>query len=227
MLTLGVDTSGPWCAVALLQGSQVLAHVTAPMKKGQAEHLMPLMQSVLTEQGLDFGDLDRIGVCTGPGNFTGVRIAVSAVRGLSMAAGVPAVGVSTFEIMRGPASAKDMEPAMVSVPAPRDALYLQGFAGGQASGPAQMVRLWQDAISPLQSATCVIGAEAHDVAYALNGAKAGPWRAHPAEIVDPSLTVAHIAQTKPVADQPARPKPFYVRAADAAPSSDTPPHILP
>ena len=44
-------------------------------------------------------DLDGIGVCTGPGNFTGLRVAVAAARGLALALGVPAVGVSRLEAL--------------------------------------------------------------------------------------------------------------------------------
>jgi tRNA threonylcarbamoyl adenosine modification protein YeaZ len=54
---------------------------------------------MLAEAGAGWRDLGGIGVVTGPGNFTGVRLAVAAARGLALALGVPAVGVSTFEAL--------------------------------------------------------------------------------------------------------------------------------
>ena len=54
------------------------------MEKGQAERLMPMLAEMLAEAGVGFGDLARIGVGTGPGNFTGVRISVAAARGLAL-----------------------------------------------------------------------------------------------------------------------------------------------
>ena len=66
-----------------------------------------MLEEVLAAGGVGWDALDAIAVCTGPGNFTGVRIAVAAARGLALALGVPAVGVTRFEALaegrRGPA----------------------------------------------------------------------------------------------------------------------------
>lgn len=69
------------------------------MAKGQAERLMPMLEEMLSEAGLAWGDLGLIGVGVGPGNFTGTRIAVAAARGLALGLGVPAVGVSGFDVV--------------------------------------------------------------------------------------------------------------------------------
>ena len=76
------------CAAVLISGDHVLAQRHEPMEKGQAERLMPMLAEMLAEAGLGFGDLARIGVGTGPGNFTGVRISVAAERGLALGLGV-------------------------------------------------------------------------------------------------------------------------------------------
>lgn len=96
-IALGFDTSAAHCAAALLQGDAVLGHVTEEMTKGQAERLFPLLEGLLSDTGLVWRDLDVIGVGTGPGNFTGIRIAVSAARGLALSLGIPAVGVTATE----------------------------------------------------------------------------------------------------------------------------------
>ena len=67
------------------------------MAKGQAEALMSFLNKLLAVSSLNWSDLSKIGVCTGPGNFTGIRISVSAARGLALGLEIPAVGVTSFE----------------------------------------------------------------------------------------------------------------------------------
>ena len=125
MLVLGFDTSAAHCAAALLSGERVLAVQAEEMGRGQAERLMPLLQEVLAEAGVDWADLDRIGVGIGPGNFTGVRISVAAARGLALALGIPAVGVSGFDVISlGQAGAH-----LPALPAPRDQLHVRPPGG--------------------------------------------------------------------------------------------------
>ncbi|MFB2595614.1 tRNA (adenosine(37)-N6)-threonylcarbamoyltransferase complex dimerization subunit type 1 TsaB [Paracoccus sp. p4-l81] len=120
---LAFDTSAAHCAAALLRGGAIVASVVEAMDKGQAERLMPLLQSLLAGAGIGWGDLDGIGVGVGPGNFTGVRISVAAARGIALAAGIPAVGVTTLE-----AAALDApRPVTVALDARRGAVYAQGF----------------------------------------------------------------------------------------------------
>ncbi|HKL06468.1 MAG TPA: tRNA (adenosine(37)-N6)-threonylcarbamoyltransferase complex dimerization subunit type 1 TsaB, partial [Roseovarius sp.] len=120
-LVLGFDTSAAHCAAALLCGEQVLAVRAAEMGRGQAEHLMPLLQDILAEAGVTWADLDRIGVGVGPGNFTGIRISVSAARGLALALNIPALGVSGFEAV----AQANPEPHIAVLPGPRGMCYVQ------------------------------------------------------------------------------------------------------
>ncbi|WP_107498228.1 tRNA (adenosine(37)-N6)-threonylcarbamoyltransferase complex dimerization subunit type 1 TsaB [Thalassobius sp. I31.1] len=119
MLTLGFDTSAAHVAAALLSGDEVLSVRGDLMAKGQAEHLMPMMEEMLAGAGKSWQDLDRIGVGIGPGNFTGIRIAVSAARGLALSLNIPAIGVSGFEVAAFGADAHFR--ALVN--APRDQVY--------------------------------------------------------------------------------------------------------
>ncbi|MEQ9694278.1 tRNA (adenosine(37)-N6)-threonylcarbamoyltransferase complex dimerization subunit type 1 TsaB [Shimia sp. SDUM112013] len=118
-LTLAFDTSGRHCAAALLKDGVMIGGLSEDMARGQAERLMPLLQDVLSSAGYDWADLTAIGVGVGPGNFTGIRISVSAARGLALALGVPAVGVSTFEAT----SFDHPAPHVPTVAAPRDQVY--------------------------------------------------------------------------------------------------------
>ena len=130
---LAFDTSAAHCAAALLLGDRIVTRVDE-MAKGQAEHLMPMLEEVLAGEGLSWRDLDGIGVGVGPGNFTGIRIAVSAARGLALGLGKPALGVNGFEAR---AFGKSL-PFTAEIPAPRGQAYFQDFAkDGTAGVPYQ------------------------------------------------------------------------------------------
>ncbi|GAB4551160.1 MAG: tRNA (adenosine(37)-N6)-threonylcarbamoyltransferase complex dimerization subunit type 1 TsaB [Ruegeria sp.] len=118
---LAFDTSAAHCAAALICGPDIIASRAERMARGQAERLMPLLQDILTEAGLDWSGLDAIGVGTGPGNFTGIRISVSAARGLALGLGKPAIGVSGLEALAALAPSRHIP----AIPAPRDQVYLQ------------------------------------------------------------------------------------------------------
>ncbi|MGH1355755.1 MAG: tRNA (adenosine(37)-N6)-threonylcarbamoyltransferase complex dimerization subunit type 1 TsaB [Thalassovita sp.] len=116
---LAFDTSAAHCAAALLCGPKVLGTKAEEMGRGQAERLIPLLQELLDETGHVWADLTAIGVGIGPGNFTGIRISVSAARGLALGLGIPAIGVSSFDAIRH--NAPDVTPA---IPGPRGKAYV-------------------------------------------------------------------------------------------------------
>ncbi len=191
------------------------------MARGQAEALMPLLEQTLVIRGLDWSDLDAIAVGIGPGNFTGIRISVSAARGLALALGIPAIGVSMFEVMAYGNTSTDL---LVSLPAPRDRAYLQPFSQGRATGQAVLV----DPFAPQDGTEHVKGAR---VTGYLADMIAGQRTvlAEPTNLGNIPERIAHIAKRRLVDERetPDRPAPLYVRSADAAPPSDPPPVILP
>jgi len=120
---LAFDTASAHCAACLLVDGTPVVRVD-PMAKGQAEHLMPMLEEMLQGAGLTWQDLDAIGVGTGPGNFTGIRISVSAARGLALGLRVPAVGVTHLE-----AQVHGLpRPVTAQCAAPRGQVYVQTFA---------------------------------------------------------------------------------------------------
>jgi tRNA threonylcarbamoyladenosine biosynthesis protein TsaB len=102
------------------------------MQTGQAEALMPMLSDLLQEAGMAWSDLTLIGVGTGPGNFTGIRIAVSAARGLALGLGIPAIGVTAFDA----AGFGAPRPVTIRLPAPRGQVYVQELTETSASAPA-------------------------------------------------------------------------------------------
>src|ERR1700731_1129617 len=98
MLILAIDTALDACSAGVLdtRASKLIAQESQPMKRGHAEALMPLIARVIKQAGVAFTGLDRIAVTTGPGSFTGLRVGLSAARGIALAAGKPAVGLTTL-----------------------------------------------------------------------------------------------------------------------------------
>ncbi|MEM7241897.1 MAG: tRNA (adenosine(37)-N6)-threonylcarbamoyltransferase complex dimerization subunit type 1 TsaB [Pseudomonadota bacterium] len=133
---LAFDTSTAHCAVALLSGDDILADMRMEMDKGQAEHLLPLCEDALKRGGFGWTDLNAIAVCTGPGNFTGIRISVSTARGLSLALGIPAIGVTLFEAMAFGNQGRQT----LALPARRGHIYSQDFDGEDALSDAAMTK---------------------------------------------------------------------------------------
>jgi len=220
---LGFDTSGRHCAAAVLRDGAIRAARHEEMARGQAERLMPLLHDVMTEAGVDWSDLDGIVVGTGPGNFTGIRISVAAARGLSLGLGIPAIGISTFDLMRDPDTPGAHRSELVSLPAPRDQVYLQQFRHGQPQGPARLV---DPAALPADMRPDpdlrVRGHRAADIAAALSA------HPDPAVLTDIGPRLLRMALWH-LADggwPTARPAPRYIRPADAALASDPPPVIL-
>ena len=121
-LILAFDTSGPYCAAALLSGRRILSTKVDEMARGQAEHLFPLLEALLADKNINWQELTAIGVGVGPGNFTGIRISVAAARGLALSLGIPARGISSLEAQF------TGSPLIAQVPAPRQQSYIQMFS---------------------------------------------------------------------------------------------------
>jgi tRNA threonylcarbamoyl adenosine modification protein YeaZ len=203
---LAFDTSAAHCAAALLSDGQIIAEAFLPMDKGQSEALLPTLAATLAGAGLHWGDLTALAVGTGPGNFTGVRIAVAAARGLALGLGIPAIGVTRLEAL----AHGHARPVTVIEDARRDEVYVQTFTA-DGPGPARLMpAILQDVEGP------AIGSAALAVAP----------HAVQATLCPIAHAIAHIAACRIGQDNP-RPAPFYLRGADAAPPADPPPAILP
>jgi len=98
-MILAIDTSADQCAVALGSASRA-----ETMLRGHAERLFPIIEAAMAEARAGYNDLTRLAVCTGPGSFTGIRVSIAATRGLALALGLPAIGITRFEALALPAS---------------------------------------------------------------------------------------------------------------------------
>jgi tRNA threonylcarbamoyladenosine biosynthesis protein TsaB len=99
MLILAIDSATPVAGVALLDGDKLLSERYINYKKTHSETLMPMVNQVLQECDKNIKEVEVIAVTIGPGSFTGLRIGLAAVKGLSMANRTPVVAVSSLDVI--------------------------------------------------------------------------------------------------------------------------------
>src|SRR2546430_11003896 len=116
MRVLAIDTALGACAAAVLDArlGEILASESRPMLRGHAEAIMPLIARVMDAAFVDFALLDRIAVTVGPGSFTGLRVGIAAARGIALAAGKPAIGLSTLSALAAPHVASRSERTIIA-----------------------------------------------------------------------------------------------------------------
>ena len=201
MNLLAIDTAASLCAACVFdtEAGRELGREVLDLGKGHAEHLMEVIGAALEQAGSAYGDLDAIAVSTGPGSFTGVRVGVSAARGLALALKVPAVGVTTLEALaREARDSRPGRPVVARIEAGRGQVYLAAFSteGASTFGPAAL---------EAQAAEDFIGKAGEDAVLACG------------KTADIS-TYARIAAERLAGGEPTeRPKPLYLREADARP----------
>ena len=99
MIVLGIDTTSPYCSVAIVKDGVVLTDKILNNGNTHSEVLLPLIKSSLEETGLKASDIDLFALSSCPGSFTGVRIGASTIKGLAFGSGKHCVGVSTLEAL--------------------------------------------------------------------------------------------------------------------------------
>lgn len=136
MNILSFDTTLAACSVACVaidpdsREVDVLASMRTAMARGHAEALVPMIARTMTEAGLDFTQLDRIAVTTGPGSFTGLRVGIATARGLGLALGIPVTGVVTMDALArdfADANPDNQRPFAIFLDARRGQLYLRSY----------------------------------------------------------------------------------------------------
>ena len=97
---LNIETATKNCSVALAkEGKTVFCKEIAEEGYSHAERLHVFIEEITTESGITFKDLSAIAVSQGPGSYTGLRIGVSAAKGLCYALGIPLIAVDTLQVL--------------------------------------------------------------------------------------------------------------------------------
>jgi tRNA threonylcarbamoyladenosine biosynthesis protein TsaB len=218
MRVLAIDTALSACSAAVLDTDRaaVIATETIPMTRGHAEAVMPMVARVMNEARIDFAALDRIAVTVGPGSFTGLRVGISAARGIALAAGKPAIGLSTLAAFAAPHIAAGDRSAVVAViDARHEHVYLQVFDSGGRTVVAPRISPLHEAVRAVMSGPVrVVGSAAELIAAAWP--RSGP----PPVLVEQASApeIGWIARLGAAAiETRTPPKPLYLRAPDAQP----------
>jgi tRNA threonylcarbamoyladenosine biosynthesis protein TsaB len=99
MTVLGVDTSQPFCSIAVLEDGCLIGETRLHSPLPFSSHLLPSIESLTANLGVDIKDIGLFAVAAGPGSFTGVRIGLSSVMGLAAPDQKPVAGISTLRAM--------------------------------------------------------------------------------------------------------------------------------
>ena len=99
MKILALETSAKAVSAAVVENGKVLCSGYQDTGLTHSRTLMPIVEHILKNADLTMADMDAIAGAAGPGSFTGIRIGVSAAKGLAFAVAKPAIGVSTLAAM--------------------------------------------------------------------------------------------------------------------------------
>ena len=99
MKILGVETTSKVSSIAILENEELMGEYILNIKGKHSEKLFSGLDKILTDLKIEIRELNSIAVSIGPGSFTGIRVGISAVRGLAQGLGVPVVGVSSLDVL--------------------------------------------------------------------------------------------------------------------------------
>jgi tRNA threonylcarbamoyl adenosine modification protein YeaZ len=217
MRVLAIDTALEACSAVVLDTEHGrVASESLPMERGHAEALMPLIERVMHQADMPFSALDRVAVTTGPGSFTGLRVGIAAARGIALAAGKPAFGLTTLAAYAAPyIAADDKSSVAVAIDARHQHVYLQVFGPGGRSMSTPRIASIADAVRAAAAGPVrIVGTGASMVA------NAWPAREPPPIEVDGKRApdIVWVGRLAVAATESAsEPKPLYLRAPDAQP----------
>jgi tRNA threonylcarbamoyladenosine biosynthesis protein TsaB len=216
MLILAIDTALDACAAGILDtdAGKLIAQESQAMKRGHAEALMPLIARVMKASGTAFASLDRIAVTTGPGSFTGLRVGLSAARGIALAANKPVVGVTTLTAYAAPVVTENGEqPVISAIDARHDHVYFQVVTGNGSSLIRPRVAPIEEALGASRFGAPHLVGNAAKILSARWPADAPPPFKVDAQAAPDIAWVAWLGAAVSPNTAPARP--YYLRAPDA------------
>lgn len=216
MKVLAIDCAASLCAACVYDAAagRELGRAVLDLGKGHAEHLMAVITEALTAAETGYSGLGAIAVSVGPGSFTGLRVGVSTARGLALALKIPAIGVTTLEALAAEAAAVFPGRAVLAVlDAGREEIHaaLYDEALVLTYGPA-VTALPEATSLAMETSAVLVGTAAAQITASVGRlSDIGP-QAATADI----LTYARLAAAR---GQGERPKPLYLRGADAKPQA--------
>ena len=99
MRVIAIETATMVGSIAIIDAARVISEITLNARATHSERLMAAIDRLLGDSGLAIDDMDGVAVSIGPGSFTGLRIGLSAAKGLSYASGKPLIGIPTLDAL--------------------------------------------------------------------------------------------------------------------------------
>lgn len=96
MRILAIETTGPYCSVALLDEEDNITEILNEERLNHLKSLTPMIEELLNKSQLQLNDIDVIAVSQGPGSFTGIRIGISTARAISQITGIKLMAIPTL-----------------------------------------------------------------------------------------------------------------------------------
>jgi tRNA threonylcarbamoyladenosine biosynthesis protein TsaB len=218
-VALALEAAGSGCSVVVASGETVLGAESDAAMHGQAEKLLPMVDSVMRRVGLPASALDIIGVTVGPGSFTGIRVGLAAARGIAYATGAQLIGVTGFEAVVAGLAGSSLGTGfiLVALESRREDLYVQLFDHARVAldDPAATKPAALD-----ERLNGIIGAAALLVAGDAAQRAASHLARRPDAIVvegsapDAAGVLQAVLCRLPLLPQSPRPVPLYLRAPD-------------
>jgi tRNA threonylcarbamoyladenosine biosynthesis protein TsaB len=97
MIVLGVETATGVGSVAIVNDKGIIGEFTLNVSLNHSERLLPIIDQLLKNSDISLSRIDGLVVSLGPGSFTGLRIGISTIKGLSLASEKPVVGIPTLD----------------------------------------------------------------------------------------------------------------------------------
>jgi tRNA threonylcarbamoyladenosine biosynthesis protein TsaB len=158
-MLLAVDTSTTWIGLALYDGVRVLGEMTWQTQNHHTIELSPGVRELMDRCGVRNADLQALGVATGPGSFTSLRIGLALVKGMALALRIPVVGVPTLDILAAAQPAREAQMAAI-LQAGRGRLAMAWYdlhnGAWQARGAAKVTTA-EELVLQLNKPTLVVG----------------------------------------------------------------------
>lgn len=131
-------------------------------RRGQAEYLVPVIQELLADNGLTLNDLEKIGVITGPGSFTGLRVGLASAEGFGIAMDTPLIGIDTFMWWRWAARQAGLtKPTAVILDTLRDDVFIAVYDGPRTLLDSQVMGLTDARMLVEENPVVLVGDAGH------------------------------------------------------------------
>jgi tRNA threonylcarbamoyladenosine biosynthesis protein TsaB len=115
-IILNIETSTTNCSVSISKDREILHSIELNDGYKHAENLHPFIEEAITKAAISINDISAVSVGKGPGSYTGLRIGVSAAKGLAYALNIPLIGINSLKVLANTAIDEKKEPEALYVP---------------------------------------------------------------------------------------------------------------